>query len=154
MLIFTFARGSSASRSPSPNTLSETTVMMIARPGANDSHGRVTIRVWPSAIIVPHDAVGGCTPAPRNESAVSSKMLLAMMSVKKTITELAMFGSSSMNMTRNGLAPCEIDASTNSFSRSDSTCPRSGRPMYGTRTYEMISVGIQILPLWMLMPKW
>ncbi len=61
-------------------------------------------------------------------------MLAAMISVKKTSTELAMFGSSSMNITRNGLAPCEIDASTNSFSRSDSTCPRSGRPRYGMLT--------------------
>ena len=85
-------------------------------------------------ISVPHDAVGGCTPAPRNESAASRTMLLAMISVKKTSTELAMFGSRSVNMIRSGLAPCEIAASTNSFSRSDSTCPRSGRPTYGIST--------------------
>ena len=58
-------------------------------------------------------------------------------------------------MTRSGDAPCEIDASTNSFSRSDRICPRSGRPTYGMRTYEMTSVGIQRLPLSMLIgPKW
>ena len=54
-------------------------------------------------------------------------MLFAMISVKKTSTELMMFGSNSENITRSGVAPCEIDASTNSFSRSDSTC-RAGRP--------------------------
>ena len=32
-----------------------------------------------------------------------------------------MFGSRSENITRSGDAPCEIDASTNSFSRSEST---------------------------------
>ncbi len=83
---------------------------------------------------MPQDGVGGCTPAPRNESAASSTMLFAMISVKKTSTELAMFGSSSLNMTRSGLAPCAIAASTNSFSRSDSTWPRSGRPTYGMST--------------------
>ena len=68
---------------------------------------RVDDQVWPSAISVPHDGVGGCTPAPRNESAASVTMLFAMISVKKTSSELAMFGSSSLNMTRSGLAPCD-----------------------------------------------
>ena len=54
-----------------------------------------------------------------------------------------------------GCAPCAIDASMNSFSRSDSTCPRSGRPTYGISTYEITSVGIQRLPLSMLIgPQW
>ena len=115
-------------------------------PGASASIGREMIRSCPSAMSLPHDGVGSCTPAPRNESAASSTMLFAMISVKKTSTELAMFGSSSENMIRSGRAPCEIDASTNSFSRSDSTCPRNGRPMYGIRTYEITSSGIQRLP--------
>ena len=45
-----------------------------------------------------------------------------------------MFGSSSVNMIRSGDAPCAIDASMNSFSRSDRICPRSGRPTYGIST--------------------
>ena len=77
-----------------------------------------------------------------------------MMSVKKTSTELMTFGSSSVNMIRNGPAPCATAASTNSFSRSDRICPRSGLPTYGIRTYEMTSVGIQMLPLWIVIPKW
>src|SRR5204862_1622583 len=109
--IFTFARGSSASRRPSPKMFSDSTVMTIARPGASASAGRVTIRSCPSAISLPHDGVGSCTPAPRNESPASNTMLLAMISVKKTSTELMMFGKSSVNMIRNGPAPPAIDAS-------------------------------------------
>jgi hypothetical protein len=46
-------------------------------------------------------------------------MLFAMINVKKTRTLDATFGRISPNMIRSGLAPCEIAASTNSFSRSD-----------------------------------
>ena len=42
--ILTFARGSRASRSPSPNTLSDSTVSTIAMPGMIASQGAVTIR--------------------------------------------------------------------------------------------------------------
>src|SRR5262249_28112523 len=62
--IRTFARGSSASRKPSPKMFSESTVSTIAAPGATVSHGAVVIRSWPSAIIVPQDGFGGWTPAP------------------------------------------------------------------------------------------
>ena len=81
-------------------------------------------------------------------------MLFATTSVKKTSAEDAMFGRISLNMIRSGPAPCAVAASTNSFSRSDRIWPRSGRPTYGMRTYEMTAVGIQRLPEWMLMPKW
>src|SRR5436190_5573792 len=153
--ILTFARGSSASRRPSPKMFSERTVRTIARPGTTVSHGAVVRRVWPSEMSVPHDGFGGCTPAPRNDSAASVRMLLAMMSVKKTRTVDAMLGRISANMTRKGFAPCEIDASMNSFSRSERICPRSGRPTYGIRTYAITSVGIQRLPVSMLIgPQW
>ena len=42
-----------------------------------------------------------------------------MISVKNTSTDDAMFGSSSLNITRTGLAPCAVAASMNSFSRSE-----------------------------------
>ncbi len=54
---------------------------------------------------VPHDAFGGCTPAPRNESPTSVRIEFATMSVKSTSTVDAMFGSSSENMIRNAPAP-------------------------------------------------
>ena len=44
----------------------------------------VAMRSMPSSIIVPHDGVGGRTPAPRNDSAASSRIALAISSVKKT----------------------------------------------------------------------
>ncbi len=47
---------------------------------------------------------GGCTPAPRNERPTSVRMLFAMISVKRTSTDDAMFGSSSVNMIRTGRA--------------------------------------------------
>src|SRR5205807_9842343 len=69
--IFTFARGSSASRRPSPNTFSASTVSTIARPGMIANHGRVTIRPWPSEISVPHEGVRGCTATPTHQRAAS-----------------------------------------------------------------------------------
>src|SRR5262249_27131970 len=137
----TFARGSSASRRPSPKTLSESTVSTIMTPGMIASHGAVAMRSWPSAIIVPHDAFGGCTPAPRNDKPASVRILLAMISVKKTRIDDAMFGSSSLNITRDALEPWAVAASMNSFSRSDRIWPRSGRPTYGISTYEMTRIG-------------
>ena len=90
------------------------------------------MRSTPSSIIVPQDGFGGRTPAPRNDSAASSSMALAISSVKNTRTVEARFGSTSVNMIRSGPAPCARAASTNSFSRSDSTWPRTGLAMYGT----------------------
>ena len=75
--------------------------------------------------------MGGCTPAPRNDSAASSSMLLAMLSVKKTMIVEHRLGSSSPNITPSGPAPWATAASTNSLSRSASTSPRIGRAMYG-----------------------
>src|SRR5206468_10009138 len=106
--ILTFARGSSASRRPSPKMFSETAVRTIASPGTIVSQGAVRIRTWPSEISVPHEGFGGCTPAPRNESAASSRMLFATISAKKTRTLDAMFGRISVNMIRRLPAPCAI----------------------------------------------
>ena len=59
---------------------------------------------------------------------------MAISSVKNTRIVEARLGSTSRNMMRSGPAPCARAASTNSFSRSDSTCPRTGRAMYGMYT--------------------
>src|SRR5207245_3443296 len=53
--ILTFARGSSASRRPSPKMFSASTVRTIAMPGTIASHGAVWMRSWPSEISVPHE---------------------------------------------------------------------------------------------------
>ena len=86
----------------------------------------------PSPIIVPQDGSGGCTPTPRKPSAASSRIALATISGKNTITVEDRLGRISETMIRSEPAPWARAASTNSFSRSDSTWPRIGRAMYGT----------------------
>ena len=87
------------------------------------------MRSTPSSIIVPHDGLGGWTPAPRNDSADSSSTALAISRVKNTSSVETRFGTTSVTMIRSGPAPWARAASTNSFSRSDSTWPRTGRAM-------------------------
>ena len=87
------------------------------------------MRSIPSLMSVPHEVAGGRTPAPRNDSAASKSTALATSSVKNTRMVEARFGSNSPNMMRTGPAPWARAASTNSFSRSDITWPRSGRAM-------------------------
>ena len=107
--------------------LSESTVSRIKTPGAIASSGATLSSSTPTEIIVPQDEFGGCTPAPRNESPASKSMLLAKLSAKKTRIVEARFGSSSLNITRNGPAPWAIAASTNSRSPRAMTSPRIGR---------------------------
>src|SRR4029079_8673314 len=96
--ILSFARGSSASRRPSPNTLMDSTVSASMSPAQRLIHGAFASLLSPSAIIVPHEGFGGCTPAPRNERAASVRIVLSMISVNSTSTDEAMFGRSSENM--------------------------------------------------------
>ena len=67
---------------------------------------------------------------------------MATISGKNTTIVETRLGRISENMIRSGPAPCARAASTNSFSRSASTWPRSGRAMYGTWTTAMIRIGI------------
>src|SRR6476469_4177625 len=124
-----FERGSSASRRPSPKTLTESTVSRTITPGMTLSWGALEIRSKPLPTIVPQEVAGGCTPTPRKESVDSSSMLLAMPRVKKMMIVEARLGSSSLNITRIAPAPCASAASTNSFSRRERTSPRRGRAM-------------------------
>ena len=105
------------------------TVSTTITPGTIARYGAVMIRETPSSSIVPQDGVGGCTPAPRNESAASSRIALATISGKKTSSSVIVFGRISRNMIRSEPMPCGRAASTNSFSRSASTSPRIGRAM-------------------------
>ncbi len=92
----------------------------------------MTILSTPSLIIVPQDGFGGLTPAPRNESAASSRIAFATSSGKKTSSVEERLGAISDNMIRHEPMPCARAASTNSFSRIASTWPRIGRARYGT----------------------
>src|SRR5690606_33292998 len=64
-------RGSRASRSTSPMKLKAITTIAMAAPGKTLIHQAVVRYDCPSAIIWPHDGVGGWTPRPRNESVAS-----------------------------------------------------------------------------------
>src|ERR671919_116733 len=75
------SRGSSASRRPSPTRLKASTATMMASPGTVATCGATSSTSRPVDTIKPHEAVGGCTPRPRNDSAASSRIALAMKSV-------------------------------------------------------------------------
>ena len=106
---------------------SDRTQITSITPGAIVSSGWVMMTPIPSSIIVPQDASGGCTPAPRKDSAASSMTAFANSSGKNTSTVLSTLGRISPTMIRGPLAPCARAASTNSCSRRRSTSPRSGR---------------------------
>ena len=78
-------------------------------------------------MIVPQLACGGCTPIDRNDSAASVRIVVAIISGSITITVVRTFGRISENISRRLDAPCATAASTYSFSRTDSTWPRTGR---------------------------
>jgi hypothetical protein len=59
------ARGSSASRRPSPKTLIDSTASTSMMPGTSTLWKAAGIVLIPSEIIVPHEGLGGWTPAPR-----------------------------------------------------------------------------------------
>ena len=117
---------------PSPRTFSASTVSAIAIPGAIATAGRVYSSPWPSRMIVPQLASGGCTPIDRNDSAASVSIAIAIMIGKKTITVVMTFGRISLQSSRHVDAPSPTAASMNSRSRSESTSPRIGRATYGT----------------------
>jgi hypothetical protein len=54
------SRGSSASRSPSPSKLNESTVRKIASPGHTAIHGAPTIKRCAALSMLPQDGAGGC----------------------------------------------------------------------------------------------
>src|SRR6266542_2630644 len=59
------ARGSKASRSPSPTTLKASTASMMNPPGKSETQGATERNSLPSFRMVPHEGVGGWTPTPR-----------------------------------------------------------------------------------------
>src|SRR6202047_4118895 len=60
--------GSTMSRSPSPSRLKQNTAIICARPGNNAiHHSPDTMKLAPSASMMPHSRVGGRTPSPMKE---------------------------------------------------------------------------------------
>ena len=79
---------------------------------------------------LPHDVSGGCTPKPRNDSVDSVTIATAIASVAFTMIGPIEFGRMWRTMIRELDAPLARAASTNSFSLTDSTWPRTTRAMY------------------------
>ena len=59
------SRMPSFSPSPSASRLKPSARSTMAHPGKAVIHHAVVMKFWPSEIITPHSAVGGCTPRPR-----------------------------------------------------------------------------------------
>src|SRR6185312_4231328 len=119
----TFARGSRASRTPSPKTLMPRTASTSISPGTSVRWIALGISRMPSLIIVPHEGFGSCTPAPRYDRPASSRIALAMMSGMKTMIVVRRLGRSSPNMIRTCPSPWVRAASMNSRRRRPSTWP-------------------------------
>ncbi len=58
-------RSPMASATPSASRLKPMARVTMAMPGKVQIHQALVIRLCPSATMVPHSAVGGCTPSPR-----------------------------------------------------------------------------------------
>src|SRR6185503_5322179 len=104
--------GSSASRSPSPSRLNDSTVRKMARPGHTAIHGAVVRKRCAELSIEPQDGAGGCCPSPRNESAASAMMAAAIESVACTSSAGRMFGRMWNRAMRQGGLPMARAAST------------------------------------------
>src|SRR5213594_2523457 len=106
---------------------------MMASPGTVATCGATSSTSRPVETMSPHDAVGGCTPRPRNDSAASSRIALAMNSVAYTISPGMMLGRMWRRRTAAPGEPSARAAPTYSVSRSASTEPRTMRVPAVTR---------------------
>src|SRR6185437_6082478 len=68
-------RGSITSRHPSPRRLKQKTASISAKPGKSATHHPPeTMKLAPSATMIPHSGVGGRTPSPMKESPAALRM--------------------------------------------------------------------------------
>ena len=126
-------RGSSSvARSPSPSRLKARVVRTRATHGNTRNHQATVYRspVWASAIMFPHDAVGGWMPRPRiAQRRFGDDVHRDEQGGVDRSASAIRFGAISMNMIRKSLDPRARAASTNSRSRRLMTWPRTSRPM-------------------------
>src|SRR5690606_34312383 len=98
-------RGSSASRRPSPSRLKPRLTMRMAKPGIAATHHWSRMKRRPEAIIAPHSGSGGCAPRPRKPSPAAVRMMPAMSSVTRTMSEEMHKGMMWRSTMRHGEAP-------------------------------------------------
>ena len=73
--------------------------------GKIDSHQASSIRPRPSDTIDPQEAVGGCSPSPRNERPASRTMTFPIPSVAATMTGASVLGMTCLRMIRTSEYP-------------------------------------------------
>src|SRR6185503_9881 len=126
-------RGSSASRSESPNRLKPNTAMLIATPGAMASHGACSRNCMPAPrSINPHDGVGSNTPSPRNDSDASRRIACPRNAVSMMRYGAKTFGAMCRNMMRIAPAPTDRVASMYGICTMLSALERTTRATRGT----------------------
>lgn len=106
------ARGSRAVRTPSPRTVSASTVTNSAPAGSSRYCGAAWYQTSAAVSICPQDGVGGFTPTPRNDRAASTLMLTGMRIAAYVMTGAASPGSSSLRAMRQVPQPLSRAAET------------------------------------------
>ena len=77
--------------------------------------------------MLPQVGAGGGTPRPRKDSALSARMTQPNMDVASTVSGAMQFGSTWRHIVYSSELPSTREDSMNSFSRRDSTVPRTMR---------------------------
>src|SRR5206468_1910200 len=140
-------RGSSASRSESPNRLKPNTAMLIATPGAMASHGACSRNCMPAPrSISPHDGVGSNTPSPRNESEASSRIACPRNAVSMIRYGANTFGAMWRNMMRTAPEPTARVASMYGMFTMLSALERTTRATRGMIGNVIAAMTLPILP--------
>ena len=85
---------------------------VFQRTGSFKARGALKMNCRPSPSIVPHSAVGDCTPSPRKPRPAASRMLTPMLSVPCTSTGVSELRNTCRVMIRRLLAPSARAAST------------------------------------------
>src|SRR5690606_18827849 len=117
-------RGSSTSRSASPNRLNESTATLIATPGTIDVHQASTQTERVSFNIVPR--LGGLSDAmlsPRKLSAASARMAFPIWMLATTMIGAKTLGSTWRSMMRTEPLPIDSAASMYCCWRTESVAP-------------------------------
>src|SRR5262245_8510673 len=135
-------RGSSQSRSQSPNRLKASTTSRMAAPGGKDSHHALAMWLRPSETICPQDGVGGGMPAPRKESEASTRMTNPIWRLSSTMKVFMTLGRMWTAMMRVCEEPRTRASATKSRALTVSTSPRTTR---AKRAHRMTAMAMTIV---------
>src|SRR5690606_12695373 len=119
--------GSSTSRRPSPRKQKPSETMTMAKPGMVATHHWSRMKARPREIIAPHSGNGGCAPSPRKPRPAAVRMMPAISSVTRMMTEDEHSGRIWRRITRAAEAPCRRIAAMNSELRKVSVSARAMR---------------------------